>query len=254
MDALTLITMEPLDFASDVPLYQQLEQRVERLIASGALDATAPLPTELELTQQLGLSRATVRRCFTDLVQRKLVVRRRGRGTFVAAPSAQHGGPSLNFTQRMQAAGLKPSSRTLSFACEQADEDLARLLRIAQGEAVFHIVRLRLADGRPVTLDDVYVVASVCPDLSADALDSASLYALIAQRTGTVPARADETFEAIGLPKHEARHFDLPAGAPAFRIARTTYDAEDRPFELARTLAPGDRNRYELSSPNGLAM
>lgn len=253
MDLHALITDEPLDLTAATPLYRQLEDRIVRLIATGALGADAPLPTEMELAQRLHLSRATVRRCFADLVEQGRVVRRRGRGTFVAPPSATHGGPSLNFSQRMVAAGLHPSSRTLSFCLVNAEADIARTLAVDTGTALFHVKRLRLADRRPMTLDDVLVLESVCPDLAEADLGEQSLYALIAQSTGTMPARAEERFEAVGLTKQQAALFDLPAGTPAFRITRVTYDANERPFELTVTLAPGDRNSYELSSPNGLA-
>ena len=253
MDLYALITDEPLDLTAATPLYRQLEDRIVRLIATGVLDSKTPLPTEIELAQKLDLSRATVRRCFADLVEQGRVVRRRGRGTFVAPPSAAHGGPSLNFSQRMLAAGLHPSSRTLSFRRERADEELSRKLQVATDTPLFHVERLRLADRRPMTLDDVHVLEAVCPTLAEADLAQQSLYAIIAQSTGTMPARADERFEAVSLTKQQAALFDLAAGAPAFRITRITYDASERPFEVTTTLAPGDRNSYELSSPGGLA-
>ncbi len=253
MNLFALITDEPLDLASATPLYQQLEDRIVRLIATGALGPETPLPTEVELSQKLSLSRATVRRCFADLVEQGRVIRRRGRGTFVAPPSAAHGGPSLNFSQRMIAAGLHPSSRTLSFCRDRATADIAHRLGVDVGEPLFHVERLRLADARPMTLDNVRVLEAVCPHLAEADLADHSLYALIAQSTGTMPARAEELFEAVGLTKEQSRFFNLSAGAPAFRITRVTYDVNERPFEVTVTLAPGDRNSYELSSPNGFA-
>ena len=253
MNLIDLITAESLDLAAKTPLYQQLEDRIACLISCGTISPEAPLPTEVELAQKLNLSRATVRHCFADLVERGLVVRRRGRGTYVAPPSAAHGGPSLNFSQRMIAAGLHPSSRTLSFRRERATADIAHKLGVDTNEPLFHVERLRLADGRPMTLDDVKVLEAVCPNLAETDLAYQSLYALIVQSTGTMPARAKELFEAVGLTKRQAMFFNLPVGAPAFRITRVTYDVDERPFEVTVTLAPGDRNSYELSSPNGFA-
>lgn len=253
MDLFALITDEPLDLTATTPLYRQLEERIERLILTGAVNSSTALPTELELASKLDLSRATVRRCFADLVDRGLVVRQRGRGTFVAPPSAQHGGPSLNFSQRMRATGLHPSSRTLSFTREQASPTVARALGVEVGTPLFHVERLRLADERPMTFDDVRVVQRVCPALAEEDLAHQSLYALIVQSSKTMPARADETFEAVGLKQREAEWFDLPVGSPAFRITRVTYDASGHAFEYTHTLAPGDRNRYNLSSTSGMS-
>lgn len=247
MDPLHLIAAEPLDPEAETPLYQQLEQRLLQLIASGALDGRAPLPTEMELCEAFGLSRATVRRCFADLVAEGRVVRRRGQGTFVAGGKASHSGPFLNFSQRMASSGRASSSRVVSFARERAAGGVARRLRLEDGAPVYRICRVRLADGRPMTMDTSHIPCSLCPDLSRDDL-TGSLYALLAERSGLLPARADERFEAVGLTDVEAETFDMEAGSPAFLITRTTYDQHDLPFETAVTVAPGDRNSYEVST------
>ena len=247
MDPLLLIAVEPLDPEAEAPLYQQLEQRLLQLIASGALDGETPLPTEMELCEAFGLSRATVRRCFADLVKEGRVVRRRGQGTFVAREKASHSGPFLNFSQRMASSGRTSSSRVVIFGQERAAGGVARRLRLEEGEPVYRICRVRLADGRPMTMDTSHVPCSLCPNLAQKDL-TGSLYALLAEQAGLLPARADEHFEAVGLTDAEAEIFDMEAGSPAFLITRTTYDQHGLPFETAVTVAPGDRNSYEVST------
>lgn len=247
MDALSLIASEPLDKDAETPLYQQLEQRLLQLIASGALDGETPLPTELELCDAFGLSRATVRRCFADLVEEGRVVRRRGRGTFVADQKASHSGPFLNFSQRMASTGRTSSSRVISFDTEGAARGVARRLRIEQGKPVFRICRVRLADERAMTMDTAYIPCALCPDLAQGDL-TGLLYGILAERSGLLPARADERFEAVGLTDFEADIFGAEVGAPAFLITRTTFDAHGLPFETSVTVAPGDRNSYEVST------
>ena len=251
MDLLGIITAEPLDTASDTPLYQQLEDRLLQLMAADALDRSTPLPTEAELCQAFGLSRATVRRCFADLVEEGRVVRRRGLGTFVAGGTGTpHAGPHLNFSQRMEAAGLTPSSQLLSLKEKGARPSIAQRLGVEPGTPVWRIRRLRLANGRPMTIDTAYVPRDLCGALTEADLER-SLYALIAERAGVLPARADEVFEAVSLTEAEAGALGAEAGAPAFLITRTTYDAHDKPFEVSVTVAPGDRNRYAFSSAAG---
>lgn len=250
MDALSLIAAEPLDHEADAPLYQQLEQRLLGLIASGALDAETPLPTEMELCEAFGLSRATVRRCFADLVEEGRVVRRRGQGTFVARGQASHAGPFLNFTRRMEAAGLRPSSKVLGLRVTSAPAGVAARLGVEPGTPVHEVRRLRLADGRPMTVDTAYVPQALLDKVPAEEVSGAgSLYALLARRTGTLPARAEERFEAVNLTESEADLFGVGAGTAGFLITRTTFDEHDRPFETSVTLAPGDRNSYELATP-----
>lgn len=252
MDLLSIIAAEPLDPASPTPLYQQLEERLLQLIGTGALGPREPLPTELDLCDRFGLSRATVRRCFADLVAEGRVVRRRGQGTFVADQGAQHAGPFLNFSQRMESAGLTPSSRLLDLRQEGARPGMARRLGVEEGAPLYRIRRLRLADDRPMTIDTAYVPRAVCGDLGEKDLER-SLYALIAERAGILPARADELLEAVSLTDAEAADLAAEPGAAAFLITRTTYDVHGRPFEVSVTLAPGDRNRYAFSSHEGAA-
>lgn len=247
MDAMSLIAAEPLDGESETPLYQQLEQRLLGLIASGALDAETPLPTEMELCDAFGLSRATVRRCFADLVEEGRVVRRRGQGTFVARPGTRHAGPFFNFTQRMERVGLRPSSRLVELRTEGASRGVAERLRVAVGTPVHKIRRLRLADGRPMTMDTAYVPVELCPTLSPEELEG-SLYALLATRAGILPARAEERFDAVNLTEAEADAFGVESGTAGFLITRTAFDEHDRPFETSVTIAPGDRNSYEVST------
>lgn len=250
MDILGLICAEPLDVTSETPLYRQLEQRFLRLIASDSVGYDTPLPTEMELCEALGLSRATVRRCFADLVDEGRVVRKRGLGTFIAPPSVNHTGPFLNFSQRMASAGLTPSSRTLGFKCAEATEEIARRLGVEAGAAIYVIRRLRLADERPMTIDTMYLPCERCPGITDVDLEQ-SLYALIAERSGKLPERVDEVFEAVSVSGEDAMLLGVETGQAAFLITRTTYDATGEPIEVSITLAPGDRNRYELSSTSG---
>ena len=89
MDMISFLASEPFDRSGDTPLYVQLKHRIALLIASQAFDTKTPLPRELEICERLELSRATVRRCFQDLVIEGRVVRKRGQGTFIK-PKLQH--------------------------------------------------------------------------------------------------------------------------------------------------------------------
>ena len=247
MNALELIAGKPLDLESELPLYQQLEERILQAIAAEALEPDQPLPTEIALCEALGLSRATVRRCFEDLVERGCIVRRRGKGTFISRRPTPHGGPYLNFSDRMAAAGLYPSSQTISFERMDPPTFVKRRLRLGDNEQIFRIKRLRLADERPMTIDTVHIPCRICPALTEQDLKQ-SLYRIIAESTGTMPARADETLEAVSLTRQEAELLDADPGLASFLITRTTFDGSGMPFEVTRTVAPGDRNRYDFST------
>lgn len=242
MDALELIGRAPLDHASPTPLYRQLEQRLLQLIGTGELNEHAPLPTELELSQTFGLSRATVRRCYQDLVESGTVVRRRGQGTFVS-DSHRHLDRILNFSTEEEEAGHVPTSKVLSFRRKQSRGGISRRLGVSDGTEVWEIRRVRLSDGRPRHLALSYVPVDLCPTLTRKDAES-SLYARIAEETGALPVRSEEVYEAVLLDSAEARALDSRTGMPAMRILRTTYDSYGHAFEACILVSPGPISRF----------
>ncbi len=247
MDTLQTLAAEPLDQDSDIPLYQQLKERVLQLLATRAFDESTPLPREQDIADAMHLSRGTVRRCFQDLVDDGTIVRKRGRGTFVSFRSeARSIGTAFNFTAEINALGKKPSSRVLSLRRRTAKAGVSKRLGVPDGTEVWEIRRVRYADEHPMQYVTAFVPVAVCPELTAEALAS-SLYTVIAGASGRMPARATETYEAVNLDSNEAKALDVPAGAAALRVLRTTFDQHGRPFEASVIVMRGDRNRFMLT-------
>lgn len=232
MDALDHLAAEPFDRQGDTPLYVQLKQRIILLIASQTLGTETPLPRELEIAERLGPSRSTVRRCFQDLVREGRVVRKRGQGTFVKPQVAAPGiDLALNFSARMREEGRVPTSLVLGFSAVDANKGVAAGLQLPMGTRVWEIRRLRLADGKPMELNCVYIPVSLCPELSRADVEQ-SLYAYIANTTGILPASFDAVYESINLDRREAQLLGQNTGKAALRITRSTYDKHGVPFEV----------------------
>ena len=249
MDALDLISREPLDHASAIPLYKQLKHRILQLVATGALDASEPLPAEEALRQAFGLSRATVRRCFKDLVDEGYVTRRAGVGTFLAEGGAASGMDTLytrvSTSSSIERSGAEAGSRLLRVRKVEAEGGVARRLRVRRGTKVWEVNRLRLANAEPILHEVAYVPVRRCPHLGERDFDR-SLYEYIAEESGSMPAVTDEVVEAVALDKREARLLGLAPGTPAMRIVATSYDAADEPFETSVGLARADRLRLTV--------
>lgn len=244
MDTLSALSHEPLDHSSHTPLYQQLKERILQLIATRVFDEATPLPNEQDIAQSLGLSRGTVRRCFQDLVDEGTVVRRRGQGTFVAWQKSVHTiETAFNFTAEISALGMTPSSHVLSLRRREARLGISKRLRVPDGTEVWEIRRIRLADERPLQYVTAFVPCSVCPTLRKEDLAS-SLYTLIAEASGKMPARAEEVYEAINLDATEACGLGVAPGAAALRILRTTLDQHGQPFETSVIVLRADHNRF----------
>lgn len=253
MDVLAMLSQEPLDPTSDVPLYQQLRSRLLQVIASHSLDENTPLPTEVAIAEALHLSRGTVRRCFEELVREGRVVRRRGHGTYVNhGQQAKRGDATFNYTAEIQSLGKTPSSKVFGFRQMIARHTLVQKLNVPAGEPVWEVRRIRYANDDPMQYATAYVPVHYCPDLTRQDAEQ-SLYAAIARQSGAMPAKAVEFYEAISLDAKEAAALQVPCGAAAIRIMRTTYEQHGNIMETSIITCRGDLNRFLVTMDGGKA-
>src|SRR5262249_38243853 len=141
-----------IDRASPVPLYYQVARQLESAIESGALAAGTRLENEVDLSERLGLSRPTVRAAFGYLVNKGLVIRRRGPGTLVAERPIDRDLRLTSLHDDLAASGLTPATRVLKNEVDHADSAAAAALEIPEGALVIWLRRIRFADGEPVAV------------------------------------------------------------------------------------------------------
>ncbi len=143
---------------SRLPLYDLIEQNFRELILNGQLKSGDSVPSEWELSDLYGVSRLTVRHALDDLARQGWLNRRHGVGTFVSKPAIARIAPSkLSFTEQMRAIGRVPSSRQLDVRTIPATPKVASSLELQEGDPVFEIRRVRLADGKPILLETSYL-------------------------------------------------------------------------------------------------
>jgi GntR family transcriptional regulator len=173
------------------------------------------------------------------------VRRARGRagGIFVAERKVERDLSSLSgLPAYLRRQGFQADARVLSTALVEADADVAAALALPARALVLEIVRVRLADGEPISLERAAFPAERFPDLLDRSL-SGSLYELLASEYGLVPGEAEERIEVVAAGAAEARLLDVRRGAPLLTIARTAWDADGRAFERSHDLFRGDRAR-----------
>jgi len=242
-----LILENQLQVDSNVPLYYQLMVIIKRYITGGVLRPGDILPSEMELCEKFSISRTTVRQAFAALESEGLVVRQRGKGTFVSAPKLKRSLNTLySFSAEMDLMGFSSQSDTLAFEVVQPTPDLTRRLQLERGENVYKMVRLRKANGEPLMLETVFVPMHICPSLTRQDLENHSLYKTIQRDTGLKPVRATETYEVTILDKNEAALLNSRAGSCAFFVQRVSENQAGEIFELAIMLVRGDRCKYEV--------
>lgn len=242
-----IIHPSDLDYHSSVPLYSQLANILNRKIENQELKINDQLPTELSLCETLNLSRSTVRRALALLEREGVIVRKQRLGTIVCKPKLNRNLNTMyNFTHEMVSMGLKPSSRVLRFEIGKPSSIVAEHLNITENENVYKITRLRIANDQPIILETAYIPIRFCRNLTLENLND-SLYTMISEYTNSQPKEATEIYEVISLKEKDAELFGCKAGIPAFRIMRTSMNTNGDIFECTIILAPGDRNRYEIT-------
>jgi GntR family transcriptional regulator len=217
-------------------------------IRAGVYPADTQLPGERALAAQLGVSRATVRQVLTALGDAGLVHASANRGWFVAGRSISEG-PNLllSFSDQARERGLTATSRILRQEVRSASLDEAERLAVAPAAAVVEIERLRSMDRVPVCVQTVCLPLSRVPGLDVADLTDRSLYQVLAERYDLIASRCDYEVQAQAAPEHVAKLLGVAPGFPVLAGFETTYDQDDQPIQVGRTMFRGDAYRFRAS-------
>jgi GntR family transcriptional regulator len=224
-----------------VPKYYELRQWLRQQI--DGLPPGTPVPPERALSEQFNVSRTTVRQALHDLAVEGRIIRRQGRGTFVATPKVNQNVQLTSYTEAMRAQGLRPGSRIVDVAVTEAEEEVASGLGLDSSSLVTRVERVRYANGEPMAVETVYLDHIRFPGLAEELSTGMSLYALLEERFGVVPFDADETIETVLAPPSASRLLGSDATTPMLLLTRSSRDADGRPVEYVRSLYRGDRFR-----------
>jgi GntR family transcriptional regulator len=231
--------------APGTTFHAQIEDWLAEEIAAGALVPGDRLPTEHDLAEWFGVSRMTLRHALAALARRGLVTRTVGRhgGTFVAAPKLEQDLTTLaGFSEQLRRHGMVAGARVLNASQRPAGPAAAAALQIGDGDPVYEVRRIRLADGRPIVLERSLFPAARFPGMLECRLDG-SLYELLEVRYGLRPYRARESLEPVTAGVREAEALEVAEGDPLMLVERTAYARSGEPLEFARDLFRGDRTR-----------
>lgn len=225
---------------SHVPLYQQLVDKLAMQIRRGELRPGDRVPSERELAETLNVSRTTARLAIEELVIKGLVYREQGRGTFVAVPARNSLIGFASFSEDLASRGLKPGSRILVQELISGDEAIHRNLRLEKDEKVLRLVRLRLADDKPVAIQSSYLPAKIVHGLESRDLADRSLFTILRQEYFIYPAWTEAEFEATRAEADQAALLCVDVGAPVLIVRGLTYTDSFEAVESVETVYRGE--------------
>ncbi len=233
-----------IDRSSPTPLYFQLSQAMERAITEGTLPVGSKLENELLLAEHYGLSRPTVRRAVQELVDKGLLVRKRGVGTQVIAPHVRRSVELTSLYDDLARGGEAPSTEVLSLERVPASDGVAQELDVPAGDEVVAIRRLRRTRGEPLAIMTNFLLERFAPTRAE--LTERGLYQYLRgqgvhlrvahQRIGARLARADE-----------ARLLDEPPRSALLTMERTAFDDKGVPVEYGRHVYRASRYHFETT-------
>ncbi|WP_297343755.1 GntR family transcriptional regulator [Amnibacterium sp.] len=233
------------DRSGPVPLYFQIATGIEQAIRSGDLPAGARLENEIALSERLGLSRPTIRRAIQELVDKGLIVRRRGIGTQVVHGSVTRQVELTSLWEDLERTGQHPTTTLLRREVIEADQRMVDALGVELGSPVLHLRRLRGADGVPVSILENYLPEDFT-DLTEEQLRQHGLYQLLRMR-GVTMRVARQRIGARRATPAESKLLEIDRNGPLLTMDRTAYDASGKAAEFGHHCYRPDLYSFEIT-------
>jgi DNA-binding GntR family transcriptional regulator len=242
---MTELTVD-LDRSSPVPLYFQVSRQIEAAIETGQLAPGDRLENEISLADRWGLSRPTMRRAIQELVDKGLLVRRRGIGTQVVHGPVKRPMDLTSLFDDLARSDQKPATQVLDRELLPAPAAVAERLGVPAGTQVLHLRRVRTARGEPLAVMRNWLPADLAPVLTAEALESRGLYELM-RGTGVHLRIATQRIGARRATGAEARLLAVRKGAPLLTMERVSYDGSGRAVEFGSHVYDAETYSIEMT-------
>jgi GntR family transcriptional regulator len=236
-----------IDRKSHVPVYWQIKEDLHRQIMQGEILPKERIPSEPKLAESYGVSRLTARNAVTELVNEGYLQRVHGQGTYVTKPKFEESGARFSgFFDTMTRKGYKVSSRVLTVKEIIPDPEVKEQLKLAVGQMVYRIKRLRFAGKEPIGIQDVYLPAERCRGITDIDLENDSIYRFLEEEKLFNLKKAKEKLEAVSADEGNAELLGIRPGDPVLYTRRLTTLSGEIPIEYSRSWYRGDSYVFEV--------
>jgi GntR family transcriptional regulator len=228
------------------PLYGQVKDLIVERIGSGEWQPEKLIPNEFQLANEFNVSQGTVRKALIALESEKLIIRRQGRGTYVARHT-----PERILFQFFRIVGrdsepFTPTSKPLLQTLVRADHKQAGIFGVNPGQDLHAIFRIRYLNNDPAILERIYVPASLMPDLKVipGKVMAEEMYSIYQERYFTTIARAKDNIRAVSATYEDAKHLKIKVGGPLLEIVRLAVDLNGRTVEMRMSRCKTSKYSY----------
>lgn len=229
------------------PLYQQIKALITQSLQSGEWKPGELIPSEVELANRFKVSQGTVRKAIDELAAENLVMRRQGKGTFVATHHEARA--EFRFLRLMPDVGTAhlAHNKIIEVKRLRVPAEIARLLEMKSGDPVIFIKRVQSFDAAPTILEEIWLPGALFKGLTAERLNEykGPMYGLFETEFGTRMIRATEKIRAVDADIEVAELLAVTSGTPLLSVERVSFTYGDKPVEVRRGLYLTDRHHYQ---------
>lgn len=222
------------------PLYRQIKTLMVQSLAAGEWRPGEAIPSETELATRFSVSQGTVRKAVDEMAAENLLVRRQGKGTYVASHNDADQSTKFRFLRLIPESGNLDVPQSVPLECwrAKAGQEASRVLGIKPGAPITIIRRLLKFSAKPVVIDEIYLPGEIFVGLSLEMLQEyrGSLYGLLESQFGVRMIRAEEHLRAVACDRAAASLLNVAEGTPLLSIERVSFTYGDRPVEWRRGL------------------
>lgn len=233
--------------ASFSPLYEQIKAMILASLQAAEWLPGEAIPSEMELAARYAVSQGTVRKAIDELAAQNLLVRRQGKGTYVA--THQEDDWQYRFLRLAPDSGEKFHLVSHFLACEQtkATDYVANLLKLKAGDPVIYIDRVQTYAGQPIVFEEIWLPGNRFKGLGLNTLNEwhGPVYALYESQYATHMVRAEEKIKAVSADESLAKYLELPVGAPLLSVERVAFTYGNKPVEIRHARYDTSEQHYE---------
>ena len=225
-----------------IPLYYQIMRNLKEQIVSGKLGPGDRMPSEAEHTRRFGVSRVVIRQALRILEEQGLIVRVKGKGTFVSEAVAEDAAPRISGSlEDLIHMGADTTIRVVEFRLVKATADLAEVFGVKDGDDLFNVQRIRLVGGRPLAVLVNHLPYGIGATIPLSDLTGEPLIVLIEKRAGVRIEWASQVFQAVAADEEMARLLEVDILTPLLKLTLTVYSTDGMVADLAHVFYRSDR-------------